>query len=457
MLGKEFENYEIRLQRLKEESFESFEKAENIFKRDYEQTLSKIFPRDILWAKKSIGGFFISEYGEKLFHGQSVSSQAIFETSVEKVVGILPLSSLRKERLVQNIKNISSFSEAQEQYFSHQDTISGDPFFALIEDFSLDGEISREEYLLLEQSFSEKQNFLKALDILPERIQKLFLAHIQLSLDSNFSEKQKSFQSEYHQELSFLQKKGISIEPVMVFVSQNYYKTPGKYRKYEHPKRRLRRTFKLALLRLLRLKLWNIDAQNILEKFEQGEWFEDYFMIIFKLLEVLDENPDNKEIYQVLTQEQEIQDDILTAEETKQKILEWDFLITKIASLFASGDAKDEENKLDGEVLDRFLDQTTDVVGDEIYFNRDTRSMAWIFSSTQEDKQEDEEDDFRNMSPETAYEMLKKDFSELEQQKTAAFAAGNYDEIDSINKKLLIVQVRLEKLVKVLFWDNDDI
>ena len=41
---------------------------------------------------------------------------------------------------------------------------------------------------------------------------------------------------------------------VLPFISQGYYKTPEKYRSKESSFQRMRRTFKMALLRLLRIK-----------------------------------------------------------------------------------------------------------------------------------------------------------------------------------------------------------
>jgi hypothetical protein len=67
-----------------------------------------------------------------------IDARAIFESSVGKVVQSLALSSERKESLKNNILKTSNLSESLQSYFAAKDDISRDPFFALVEDFSID-------------------------------------------------------------------------------------------------------------------------------------------------------------------------------------------------------------------------------------------------------------------------------------------------------------------------------
>lgn len=197
MLPKDFENFEMRLQKLREESLEHFERAEKYFLENYSPQLSEIFPRDILGVKREIGGFFITSYGESLRDKNDISAQDIFKKCVDYSISKIPLSSERKERLKKNIFFIREFDQTQEQFFSRLDDIKYDPFYALIEDFSLDGEISREEFILLQESFSGRGNFILALESLPEDIKKMFLRHIELSLEGNIQEKKSVFEDEF--------------------------------------------------------------------------------------------------------------------------------------------------------------------------------------------------------------------------------------------------------------------
>lgn len=453
MLNKDFENFELRLKTLREESREDFDRAENMFKENYSQKLEEIFPRDILWAKKSIAGKFIVNYVD------NPEKNNIFEKVVSDTIQTLPLSKERQNSLIENILRASELWESLHTQFWDKTDISRDPFFALVEDFSLDGDISREEFVILQQSYQQEGDFLKALESLPAGIRDIFHSHIALTLSNQENEKRWEFESEFSQELHDLKNKGINIEPVAVFVSKSYYKTPGKYRKYEHPKRRMRRTFKIALLRLLRAKLWNIDAKIMLERFEQGESFEDFFMLLFKLLEVVNENPNSQEVFNILKLDEDIQDEVFTAEENKQKILAWESLVMRIASLFSKSDANVDEQELWEWMLEKILDDTTDIVWEDVYFNREDENAGIYANQTslppfpwqgEGDNEEEEGINYDNMSPEVAYEMLKKQFHDTEDKKRNAFWEGRYDDIDIYNDSLLNIQSKLEKLSKLL-------
>lgn len=451
MLNKTFENFETKLVKLREESLEDFTAGESKFQEKYSQRLEEIFPRDILGAKKSIAGSFIVSYVDSIHGWWNIDTNEIFQKSVQYVISTLPLSADRKKNLKENILSAADLSESLHSYFAAKDDISRDPFFALVEDFSIDWDISKEEFLLLQQSYESQGDFLKALEVLPESIKTMFHSHIEMSLSHDINSKRWEFESEFSTELASLRDKGINVEPVIVFVSKSYYKTPGKYKKYEHPMRRMRRTFKIALLKLLRAKLWNIDAQIILERFESWEKFEDFFMLVFKLLEVVNEDPNSQEIYSILKLDEEIQDDVFTAEENKQKILAGESLVMKIASLFWKWTHKEWEEELEDWILDKLLDENTDIVWEDIYFNREQEN-AWIYAKSWEEDQSEQEDeiDYDSISPSVAYEMLQHQFHSVEEEKRKAFLEWEYDEIDVFNEKLLTIESKLSKLCLIL-------
>jgi len=453
MPNKDFENFEAKLVKLREEAHESLDAAEKLFDETYLARLEEIFPRDILWAKKLIRWSFLINYVDSVHVGKSVDSKKIFNQSVASVIHSLPLSTEKKSRLEKNIVSASNLSQSLQSYFTVGDDISRDPFFALVEDFSMDGDISKEEFLLLQQSYESGWDFLKALERLPESTKTMFHAHIELNLNQDHAVKKWAFEWEYSQELKVLESRGINIEPVVAFVSRSYYKTPGKYKKYEHPKRRMRRTFKIALLKILRAKLWNINAQILLDRFEAGESFDDFFMILFQLLEVINEDPNGEEIYSILKLDEELQDVVFSAEENKQKILAGESLVMKIASLFSKSHTEWEETELDEGLLEKVLDENTDIVGDELYFNRPEDDNAWIFAESESETQEDDEEelDYNSLSPEVAYEMLEHKFHKIEEEKRKAFLEWNYDEIDVYNDQLLDIESKLTKLCKILW------
>jgi hypothetical protein len=393
------------------------------------------------------------EYIDILHSSEKPDAWEVFKKSVSQVVETLPLSGEKKESLTQHILQASSLKHSLQDQFNNKEDISRDPFFALVEDLAVDGDISKEEFIILQQSYEVEWNFLRALESLPKNMREMFHSHINMALSTQHSSKKWEFEAEFSQELNTLKDSWINVESVVLFVSQSYYKTPGKFKKFEHPKRRMRRTFKIALLRLLRAKLWAVDARIYLDRFEAGEDFKDFFKLFFELLEVVAENPEGKEVFSLLNLDKDIQAEVFTAEENKQKILTGESLVMKIAGLFSAGDAHRDKQELEDGMLEKILDNTTDIVGEDIYFNREEENAGIYSESSQArewDQDEEEEIDYDKMSPETAYEMLKHEFHKLEDTKRKAFLEWRYDDIDIYNDDLLDIQLKLEKLDKLI-------
>jgi hypothetical protein len=64
MLSKDFENYELRMKKLSEESREFFIESQKIFENEYAESLSALLPDDILGTKKDIALIFCVEHSE---------------------------------------------------------------------------------------------------------------------------------------------------------------------------------------------------------------------------------------------------------------------------------------------------------------------------------------------------------------------------------------------------------
>lgn len=447
MPSKDFENFELRLKTLREESQEVYEVADVLFSERFENHLEDIFPRDVLGAKKYIRWIFIIRYSDRSLEWEEPDNSEIFREAVEKTIKTLPLSSEKKNSLAEHITSLSQSSETLEKYFRRNDDLSRDPFFALVEDFSMDGEISREEFLLLSENYTKSWNFLCALEWLPETTRKMFEWHIRTAFGKDLGARMEELQGEYTPELQKLSQKWLNIAPVVKFIARSYYKSPGKLRKYESPKRRMRRTMKMSLLRLLRLKLWNIDAEIALQKFESGESFEDFFMLLYRLMEVVDENPSGKEAYSLLDTVEETEEEVISAEETKKKILEWEELTASISGLMGKLDGE-----IEGELMERLLDDDTHFHGDDIHFQHG-KEMAGIYAETEnEDIKEEDEDDFIDSwdTLEGNYERLKHAFSEVDEKKRKAFLEWDYDIIDICNDELIAIESKITKISKLL-------
>ncbi len=457
MFPKDLENYELRLKSLREQSQESYEIAERQVTDKYEETLREIFPRDVLGAKRMILWLSILEYGESLVSEKSIHMSDIFHTNVFKTLHTLPLPTQKQQELAKAIFSYQDFQDSREKYIQDRWELSREPLYVLIEELARDGDISHEEFLLFQQEYEKKWNIIQAWEILPDRLRKLFHLHISLAIERNKEEKIELFHSEYHEEIQSQTDSGKDVEAFVSFVSQFYYKTPGKYKKYEHPKQRLRRTMKLALLQLLRLRLGSVEAEKFRERFEKGETFSDYFDILWELLDILQEHPDTKEIYTILDNENEIQQRVHEAEEIKNKILEGESVVMSIAKMLWYLEQHQWEWDTHEKMLEKLLDTSTQLVWEELHFHSED-DKAWIYAeqSLLEDNEEDEEEEIEYTSPQIAYEILMRDFHAIESQKKQAFLQGDYDDIDVYNEKLLQIEQKWEKLLKIIAPDRDE-
>jgi len=455
MLQKEKENLELKLQRLKEDAKEDFFEAHHIFLEEYEKVFEWLFSGVNSWIKSRTRAYFQIIYVDKKSSWVQLNTSDIFQNSLEKALSDLPLSPQKKQILQDLIFHLQISYKAQTELYHTSHELHRDPYFPLIEDMAIDGDITEEEFFALKHAYPVSWgNIKKASEKLPLRTRKIIFRAIDAyeSLDPTKSES--LFREEYSSEIQFLEKKWGEISHTLSFIARSYYKNPGKYKKYEHPQRRLKRTFKLALLRLLRKKLGNIDADNILERFEQWETFFEFFDIMREILDILSENPQSYEIYTISNTLEEAKNIVSEAELTREKILSWEKLTTSVSQLISQ-----TESELDSGILSKILEDDTDFVGTDIYFR--SEKSAWILSEWQKTQLSDEEDDedrwveekYWKLSPRWAYEAIKEDFIELEKEKTKAFLEGRYDDIDTYNEKLFVMQRKLEKLW-VILWEE---
>lgn len=99
MLPKDFENYELRIQKLRELSRESFEAAQKIFQESYERRMESLLPEDILGTKKLIRSFCTIELTECLRDKKTYSLEDILQRAIKKSVSQLPLTPEGKQSL----------------------------------------------------------------------------------------------------------------------------------------------------------------------------------------------------------------------------------------------------------------------------------------------------------------------------------------------------------------------
>lgn len=452
MLQKDKENLELKLQQLKEDAKEDFFEAQQIFLEEYEEMLEWIFSRENFWLKSRVTTYFEIMYVDRKRSWIPLDISTIFQKSLEKALSNLPLSSRKKQALQDLIIQLQISYKPQTELYHSSEQLHHDPYFPLIEDMAIDGNITHEEFLALEYAYSVSWGDIKkASEKLPARIWNIISQAIDAYKMLDPIECESHFREEYSAELWALEAKGVDSTSVVAFLSRSYFRNLGRYKKYEHPKRRLKRTFKLALLKLLRKKLGNIDAENILERFELWETFFELFNVIREILDILPENPQSHEIYTASNALEEAENILSEAEVTKEKILSWEKLTTSVSQLISQ-----TESELDSDLLSKILEEGTDFVGTDIYFRPEKH--AWILNEWQKTQQWDEEDEegekkeeeYSQLSPRWAFEAIKDDFSKLEREKTKAFLGGRYNDIDLYNERLFMMQRKLEKLAVIL-------
>ena len=447
------ENLEQRLQRLKEEAKEDFFEAQQIFVEEYENVLEEVFADtrpDLLSLLKV---YFEIEYVDVRSKQDTLDHRDILKISLKNITKDIPISQEKKTWLLQALQTLLQYKKPKSEIYHHSEQIQHHPYFPIIEDMALDGDISREEFYALEYAFiASSWDIFMALEKLPSEFAKRLKTQIEKCTKIDTRQSEQDFRAEYHSEIQALHERWISTDQVLTFVARSYYKNPGRYKKYEHPKHRLKRTFKLALLRLLRKKLGMIDAENIMKRFEEGETFIDLFSIVYELLEILPENPQSYEVYHVSNAVEEAEDILSESQSIEDKILKWQKVTTEITKLIW-----DTESDMESEILEKVLNDSADLVWQEIYFRSESED-AWVLSEwkkTQESDDNDDEEDkkYDTLSPRGAFETIREDFLELEQEKTKAFLDGRYDDIDIYNERLLLMQKKLQKLA-LLLWEE---
>lgn len=446
MQSTSFENFELRLKELKEDSQELYSEAERYFSEHYREKLSAIMPEDALGIHKTLSGVFILAYADTKNTHAPLSQRDIFSQSLKYAISSLPIHPSYKSRLGEWIVS-EVFSEGTLS-FSRGSSLKNDPIAPLLDEIFQDGILSKDELILLEESYHPEIPFQESLNTLPLASRKKLHSELGEFALGNKSERLQAFEQEYHPILQSLSSRWYNIYPVMRFVSQNYYKRKSQY---ESPERRLKRTWKMALLRLLRYKFGSFDVEKVLAQFENCQSFEDFFLFFLRLFEILWEKSQNPEVYQTLEISEDVQDILCRASENTAKIRENEKRTQKITQILAESDAEFEQQD-----IELIMDEGSHFHGNELQIWEDAK-MAGVYAQAiaqTEDEEENQADQYDlSESIEENYERLKNRFFALDEEKRQAFAHGNYDCIDLLNIRLAEIESRLDKITKILKID----
>jgi len=450
LLSKDFENYELRMKKLSLESRELFEKSKKIFEDEYEQALNTLLPDDILGTKKSIALVFTIEHSENLASWTETSNEDILKKSIIKVCNSLPLNGDIKNILAHSLLSQVNGKSLNSSQVLPQSNIQRDPLFPILEDIFKDWQISGEEFLLLQHHYNKHSSFTDSLESISSTSKKAVKWEIGELSATNFSERKELFESEFSVPIQNLKKRGYKVAPVISFVSKSYYKPKNRF---EKDKNRLRRTWKIALLKMLWIRFWSFDIESVLQQFDNCESFEDFFLLFYKLFEIIGEDDEAQTSFHAKEEKELVTSILEDADQKKEKILKWEKATANISSIISETDWQLEEW-----MLEKILESWTHFIGSDIHFWHED-DMAWIYAEDNEREDEDEEEDEKEQidpwnTLEWNYEKLKEYFFELDDLKRQAFASWDYDEIDRINDKLIRLESQLIKIWKLLWRDE---
>ena len=184
-----------------------------------------------------------------------------------------------------------------------------------------------------------------------------------------------------------------------------------------------------------------------MKQFETLENFQDYFLLLYRLFEILGEETEVQEVFHREEKKELVKHLLETASERKKKILAGEQVTAKISDLVSKTDSN-----IETWVLTALLEDDTHFLGQEIYFAH-SDTLAWIYAENQKLEEEDEQIEKMMQLRESVlrrYEALKAYFFELDERKRKAFAQGEYDEIERLNDILFRLDSQMQKLAVLL-------
>ncbi len=497
----QLENLEIKLKNAKQENSEVFEQVEKDYNEKYRGFVESFFKTDVLGAKKTISALFQLEYFNsfsckdknacKVDKGMMIKS---LDKALEKWLKILPLKLEQKEQLKSQILLLSNKKEKFSEIFEKNTDFSRDFNYPVLEDLISQKVLSKSDMLSIYSNYQNTKDIRLSLWKLSAEKREIVTSYFYNLNSTKREEKVSNFSEEFSSEIKNLhtQFDWPIVDWVVSFVGRNFFKMKPYKKKIESKKLRLRRTFKIALLKLLRIKYSWFNVEKLLKQIDSLDDFESMFRLIQKLIEIIPENSELLEKYSVQEEVDEVEETIIEAEGNKEKILAWEEITIKASKIMS-----ETEQKLDRKLLDKILDEDTDIVGGEVKFRKNANNSsadtsksspklssrrgirqnwwnlldwwgtmkinAWILTNPlltspqgrgiAQESEEDEEEFLEEWDLEQIYQELKLEYNLAEKKKQWIFASGDFDLLDEINEEILWLMVKLEK-VSVLMGEE---
>ncbi len=437
------ENLELKLLQTRKENAEKLNKIESKFKKEFGNFLDIVFSQENLWFKRFINVAFQLE---KLDNPE-LNDKEILKNSFKKALNIFPLELKRKNILETKFFSLLDKNFSFENIFLKNNDLRRDYNYPVLEALEKHNILNKDDLIKISLKFKETNNFLDSINVLSEEKKQIVKNHYYELNDDKTEERQENFKNDFKKEI--WNSKVLKIYPkILKFIWKNYFRLKLK-NKVESKKDRLKRVYKIIFLKLYRLKYSWIDIDKIIQKINSIDDFEDFLNLIIKYFEVLKQNPKLQKDYLVTEEIDDINQLKNQAEENKDKILFLEKNTIKVNDVF-----EETENKITQDNLDYLLSDNVDLIWNE-FINREVN--VWIyddknFIDDENDKDDEEEVDETNL--EDYYEILKKEYEEIEKKKSKLFLNWEYDKLDDLNEELIDLFLKIQKIEKLLdIWD----
>ncbi len=448
-MKNKLENLELKLFQTRKENAEKLDKIETEFKKQYSDFLDLLDFQDNIWFKRYLNVYF--QLGK--IDNPSKNNNEIFFNAFLKSIEILPINTDKKDILKNKVLKIlrvnnSKISDISEQFIKNSD-LHKNYNFPILEWLNNHWVLDKNDLINISLKYKKTKNFLESIKILDlNKIEIIKSNYFELN-NTWIEKRQENFEIDFKKEIN--NSKLLKVYPkVLKFIWKNYFRLKLK-NKVESKKDRLRRLYKIAFLKLYRLKYSWIDIDKIIERINTIDDFDEFINLIIKYFEVLKQNPNLQKDFIISEDIDEVNAIWEEAEENKQKILFSEKNTIKVNELL-----ENTEKKLTKNELEDLLWEDVDLIWNE--FRNRISINAWILNKNNNISNEDWEDEELNedIDIEEYYEDLKWEYEQLEKRKSKSFSKWDYEQLDKINNELLDLMIKLEKIQKILWVNNEE-
>lgn len=442
----QLESLELKLKNAREENREVFEQVEKDYNENYRDFVESFFKTDVLGAKKSISALFQLE----AFNGKKGSES--LKIALNKGLKILPIQEEKRELLALKIMNLEWKKTGVSDIITKNTNIEHSTNSPILESLLKQKIINNEDILIISSKYETTKDIRLSLRDISKDKRDIILKYFYELNSTKKLERTSNFKQEYSSEIKALEKKYSwpVIDWVVSFVGRNFFKMKPYKKRLESKKLRLRRTFKIALLKMLRIKYSWFNIEKLLKQIDSLDDFESMFKLIMKLIDVIPENNELLEKFSIQEEVDEVEEVVQEAEWNKQKILDWEENIIQISEKIREMDGIFAESD-----LEELLDEDTDFIWDEVKMrkeeqNTNTNSPVVPFLKGDEGSDESVDVDDKNINIEEEYEKLKDQLLKVEKKKQKLFASWEFNLLDEINDQLLEIMVKMDKISKLM-------